>query len=257
MKTWEQINNDLGGQNGIVYIMYIGRNTTGERIWREIDQSRIVENIKETGKLVEKEIAPSLLANEEQVYAAQRFLLKNKYIRDVKKEGHYRIRTASIEALVESQQQLSGYATTKLAEIAAKYIDVFPKYVNYFLTFHHSSIRGKEWSYIYEFIYDGYIRDLCYIAVFLPRLKKEFPNMNDEKIIEHNAKRLKQYHQLSKTGAKQIKMLIKTLEERTKNINSEDSRVIKKETVEGVIKSLRDEGFSEVVPEIRKMFKVF
>jgi len=142
MSYWETINNDLSGQNGFVYLMFVGRETIGKIIVEDITTSKF----------------QILAVPKDQVYAAISFLEKKKHIRQIRKEGRSKIRTAILEPIVESFQHFNWEFNEDAIKVIGKYMSYFPEYSKYSWQIADkplADILGKtpeEWKEFQKFI---------------------------------------------------------------------------------------------------------
>lgn len=144
---WTRINKDLSGQNGLIYIMYLGRETTAGDISKEF------KNVLGT---------PILKDPDDQVAASSKFLERNNYISLVRMvDAKSKVRTANLEPLKATCEYYSSICVSSAhekeeLEILAKYISDFPQFVSEFLERDKATIRGKEWSYIWRYLYGAF-----------------------------------------------------------------------------------------------------
>lgn len=212
MSYWKKINRDLGGQNGFVYLMFLGRKTTGENVIEEL--------------LTAPEY-PILATPEDQVYAATSFLEKKKYLRLVEKEGRRKIRTARLEPLVETYQHFEFPFNEKVIRIIGKHLTFFPKYTALLLQARDATIRGKEWSYLFEAFYKPFVNDIVGLA-YGKILDRVLGDSNGKNPLEAVFRAHFDYYHLS---SKIRASLLKAFEQQTKivdKISLEDRRELAK-----------------------------
>ena len=153
MNYLDQINKDLGGQNGLIYLMFLGRKTTGDNIIQEL---KYVKNRK---------FGYSILADpDDQVYAATSFLTKKGYIHQVDKKGRHKFRTAKLEPIIETLQQHELPFNKKIITITGKGMHVFPIYVSVNFQARRTTIKHKDWDFLFTSLYKPFFTDLAAFA---------------------------------------------------------------------------------------------
>lgn len=141
---WENISKTLSGQNGLVYLMFLGRQTTGEEVANELKD----KNLK-------------ILADPaDQVYTALSSLLKKGYICEVGKKGHYKIRVAELGPIIETCKKLKipfSKVEEDMVKTMGRFMKYFPPFVNHIMMKRKYTIRKMKWEFIFEKLYWRYL----------------------------------------------------------------------------------------------------
>jgi hypothetical protein len=153
MNYLEQINKDLGGQNGLIYLMHLGRKTTGENIILELNKAK-----------TRKRGYSPLADPQDQVYAATSFLTKKGYIYEVAREGRHKIRTAKLDPIIETLDQNDLPFNEKVIKITGKGLHVFPLYVSINFQARKTSLKHKDWDFMFNRLYKPFFTDLAAFA---------------------------------------------------------------------------------------------
>ena len=153
MNYLEQINKDLSGQNGLIYLMFLGRETSGENVVNELIKAQ------------NQRMGYSLLSRpDDQVYAATSFLEKQGYIYEVRKEGRHKIRTAKLDPIIETLEQNDLPFSENVIRITGKGLHIFPLYVSILFQSRKTTIKHKDWDFLFSHLYKPFFTDLAAFA---------------------------------------------------------------------------------------------
>ena len=128
--------------------MFLGRKTTGKNVIEEMSQSKY----------------PILADPKAQVYAATSFLEKTKYLHRIPNDGKEKIRTSNLEPIIETFDQFNLPYNEKIIKIFGKALNVFPKFVGLLFSSRGISLRGKEWSVLFDILFSKFLDDLAGLA---------------------------------------------------------------------------------------------
>ena len=145
---------DLRGQNGLFYLMFVGREISGKRVADELKNKDILAD------------------PEDQVYAAISFLQRNGYLSTVDRDGREKFRTANLEPIVESFQKWDILFNQDVVRRVGKYMDLFPEFVSRVKKDTAFSIRGLTWKFIFENFYWPYFDGIVGFA-FLKQVSRK------------------------------------------------------------------------------------
>lgn len=211
MTYWEKINKDLTGQNGFVYLMFLGRKTAGEDVATEL------ANVEH--KILERP--------EDQVYAAIRFLEKKGYLHFIRKEGRRKIRTAKLDPMIETCQQYDLPFNEGVIRAIGKSMGDFSKHVSRILHARVTKIRGKEWSFLFE-KYTHFVENLTTLAFLECFRSSEFPSFEPHEFLNWTLQAYAKNLRLPRKSRALVNQAHKLLRETFEKITPEDQHTLAK-----------------------------